>query len=80
VTIEFCLSSDKPLAPCGWRRTLSRESAAASDTPGAAVEALGAAYDQVLTEFAADLTQYLAELKVRRAATFIPARGLFSGG
>jgi len=79
VTIEFCLSSDKPLAPCGWRRTLSRESAAASDTPVAAVEALGAAYDRVLTEFAADLTQYLAGLKVRRAAAFIPVSEVCRG-
>ncbi len=59
VSIEFCLSSDRPLAPCRWRRTISRETAAASNTPQAAVDALAAAYEQVMTEFAASLSGYL---------------------
>jgi ABC-type uncharacterized transport system auxiliary subunit len=59
VAIEFCLSSDKPLAPCRWRRKFSREVTAINGTPEAAVEAFAAAYAQVLTEFAANLTSYL---------------------
>ena len=34
VAIEFCLSSDRPLAACRWRRSITRQIAAASNSPG----------------------------------------------
>jgi uncharacterized lipoprotein YmbA len=77
VTIEFCLSSDRPWAPCQWRRRFSREIAAAGDTPQAAVQAFATAYEAVLTEFAAALTNYFQtrpRLSVRGRAQAIQLR------
>ncbi len=74
VSIEFCLSSDRPLAACRWRRSVTRQIAAANNSPGAAVEALGAAYGQVLTEFATSLSSFLAGAKVPPSAVLTPLR------
>ena len=63
VAIEFCLTPDRPYAPCAWSRTVAHQTPVANDSPGAAVAALGAAYDQVMAEFAASLGGYLATRK-----------------
>jgi ABC-type uncharacterized transport system auxiliary subunit len=60
VSIEFCFSSDRPLAACRWRRSITRQIAAANNSPVSAVAAMGAAYDQVLTEFATTLSAFLS--------------------
>jgi len=61
VAIRFCIYPSNPFSRALWCKTISKESPAGGDTPEQAAAAISLSFNQVMAEFASDLTAELAQ-------------------
>ncbi|HYB89852.1 MAG TPA: ABC-type transport auxiliary lipoprotein family protein [Candidatus Binataceae bacterium] len=68
VAIRFCIFPRDPFSRALWCKVISKESPAGGDTPEQAAEAISMSFNQVMAEFASELTAEIRQVASDGAA------------